>query len=192
MLGVDAFYEGFGKAYLVPFPFTVVFVYDENYQTRVLKEKDDIERIKEQDTNEETQRMRQVRYKLRALHGNMVHFEHHETRSVSKSRGSGENKETYTLSVNFTFTNGRLSVGRNDNATRTLPSGHVFQAASGFNVSVHYTDGTGVDSEGDRHSASTTIGHAKLGINREYLMTADLARLLDGNEGTWQENLAAV
>ena len=130
--------------------------------------------------------MREVRYKLRALHGEMVHFEHHETRQVTKSRGSGENRETYTLSVDFTFTNGRLKVGRNDNATRKLPSGHLFQASSGFNVSVHYTDGTGVDSEGDRHSASTTIGHGTLGISSDYIMTEDLARLLDGNESTCQ------
>ena len=83
-------------------------------------------------------------------------------------------------------------MGRHDNAKRTLPSGHVFQAASGFNVSIHYEDGSGTDSEGDSHRASTTIGHNVLGIESDYLMTDNLKRLLDGNEAIWQENLESV
>lgn len=69
MVGIDAYYDGFCKAFFVPFPFTIVLVHDETYKTRVLTEEDEFIRIKEQDTNEDTLRMREVRYKLRALHG---------------------------------------------------------------------------------------------------------------------------
>jgi len=86
----------FGKAYVIPFPFSVVLVYDEDESIATLTREWEIERYVKQNSDPEIIRRRRIRYMIRALEGKLVlgpcpndkkefekSLESNETRAVS-------------------------------------------------------------------------------------------------------------
>lgn len=78
----------FGKAYVVPFPFSVVFVYDESSVVVTLVKEHDLDRYIRQNQDPEIERRRELRYQLRALDGKFVVRPFVETRGIQKGRES--------------------------------------------------------------------------------------------------------
>jgi hypothetical protein len=62
----------FGKAYVIPFPFSVVLVYDEDESVVTLTQEWEIERYVKQNSDPEIIRRRRIRYMIRALEGKLV------------------------------------------------------------------------------------------------------------------------
>jgi len=78
----------FGKAYVVPFPFSVVFVYDESSVVVTLVKEHDLDRYIQQNQDPEIERRRELRYQLRALDGKFVVRPFIETRGIQRGRES--------------------------------------------------------------------------------------------------------
>lgn len=83
----------FGKAYVVPFPFSVVFVYDESSVVVTLVKEHDLDRYIQQNQDPEIQRRRDLRYQLRALDGKFVVRPFIETRGIQRGRESNGTME---------------------------------------------------------------------------------------------------
>lgn len=86
----------FGKAYVVPFPFSVVFVYDESSVVVTLVKEHDLDRYIQQNQDPEIQRRRELRYQLRALDGKFVVRPFIETRGIQRGRESNGTLEVYS------------------------------------------------------------------------------------------------
>ncbi|KAF9916457.1 hypothetical protein BX616_003699 [Lobosporangium transversale] len=87
----------FGKAYVVPFPFSVVFVYDESSVVVTLVKEHDLDRYIQQNQDAEIQRRRELRYQLRALDGKFVIRPFVEMRGVHRGRESNGTMEVSLL-----------------------------------------------------------------------------------------------
>jgi hypothetical protein len=88
----------FGKAYVVPFPFSVVFVYDESSVVVTLVKEHDLDRYIRQNQDPEIERRRELRYQLRALDGKFVVRPFVENRGIQKGRESHGTMEVNILS----------------------------------------------------------------------------------------------
>jgi len=93
----------FGKAYVVPFPFSVVFVYDESSVVVTLVKEHDLDRYIQQNQDPEIQRRRNLRYQLRALDGKYVVRPFIETKGIQKGKESNGTMEVSNPSPVFPF-----------------------------------------------------------------------------------------
>lgn len=100
----------FGKAYVVPFPFSVVFVYDESSVVVTLVKEHDLDRYIQQNQDPEIQRRRELRYQLRALDGKFVVRPFIETRGVQRGR---ESNGTLEVCSRYALLLGTVSVHGN-------------------------------------------------------------------------------
>lgn len=203
----------FGKMYVIPFPFTAVWVADESDEEVTLSfspivngiERDGNAGIKEfnhfmrANFAPEVIRRKNVRVALRALSGAMIYFFYQcrkqkakqRTRTVSDGRGGSRTVvETYYVTVLFTFRNGMFNVAQGQDAVWEHPSGGLkLNMSKGFTCTVHYNDGEGWDHEGKHWTNEPeTIGHGPLGIQSDYAMTEGLRKVMGLYGGDYAKN----
>ncbi|KAF9111773.1 hypothetical protein BGX27_004459 [Mortierella sp. AM989] len=167
----------FGKAYVVPFPFSVVFVYDESSVVVTLVKEHDLDRYILQNQDPEIQRRRDVRHQLRALDGKFVVRPFIETRGVQKGRESNGTMEMSLVNAPVSYKRGLFTIHRKKTSSW---QGHNMNP--GFSVTITYSDGEMQDPEGSSQLLhETTIGHDIIGITRDFQVTPALARLLRDN-----------
>ncbi|PWN43949.1 hypothetical protein IE81DRAFT_287997 [Ceraceosorus guamensis] len=192
----------FGKAFLVPFPPTLVMRYDQvqGDETVQLSTLGELELFVSQNEDPEVLSRRWVRTALRALDGQLVQAPHTEVVQIGgrlassesflqrrRSRvraalglgprqGSGE----FTLACPTSYETGTLRIARRELGWQGGP--HDF--ASGFEVTVTYAEGTRQDPEGLTRvrKALTVDGTTAFGLHDDFRLTSDLVRFLRANE----------
>jgi hypothetical protein len=202
---------GFGKMYVVPFPFTAVIYFDDVDEMAIFSlapvvngvRRDpsaglaEIYGLVKQNFEPEIIRRKQVRLQLRSLHTNMVAYYYQCYLNVTKTRRNGTDSngnakyETYTLRVLFTFRNGRFGVAQDSKVTdwHDDATGRDVDMGRGFTCTISYADGEGVDSEGTHHrNRHHTIGHSEIGIGADFAVTPGLNKLLGGNRAIVEAN----
>ncbi|KAF9123896.1 hypothetical protein BGW39_008610 [Mortierella sp. 14UC] len=167
----------FGKAYVVPFPFSVVFVYDESSVVVTLVKEHDLDRYIRQNQDPEIERRRELRYQLRALDGKFVVRPFVETRGIQKGRESNGTMEMSLVNAPVSYKRGLFTIHR-----KKMSSWQGHNMNPGFLVTITYSDGEIQDPEGSSQLLhETTIGHEVIGITRDFQVTPSLARLLRDN-----------
>ncbi|KAG0287880.1 hypothetical protein BGZ96_008268 [Linnemannia gamsii] len=167
----------FGKAYVVPFPFSVVFVYDESSVVVTLVKEHDLDRYIRQNQDPEIERRRELRYQLRALDGKFVVRPFVETRGIQKGRESHGTMEMSLVNAPVSYKRGLFTIHR-----KKMSSWQGHNMNPGFSVTITYSDGEILDPEGSSQLLhETTIGHEVIGITRDFQVTPALARLLRDN-----------
>lgn len=167
----------FGKAYVVPFPFSVVFVYDESSVVVTLVKEHDLDRYIRQNQDPEIERRRELRYQLRALDGKFVVRPFVETRGIQKGRESNGTMEMSLVNAPVSYKRGLFTIHR-----KKMSSWQGHNMNPGFSVTITYSDGEIQDPEGSSQLLhETTIGHEVIGITRDFQVTPALARLLRDN-----------
>ncbi|KAG0272457.1 hypothetical protein BGZ95_011799 [Linnemannia exigua] len=167
----------FGKAYVVPFPFSVVFVYDESSVVVTLVKEHDLDRYIRQNQDPEIERRRELRYQLRSLDGKFVVRPFVETRGIQKGRESNGTMEMSLVNAPVSYKRGLFTIHR-----KKMSSWQGHNMNPGFSVTITYSDGEIQDPEGSSQLVhETTIGHEVIGITRDFQVTPALARLLRDN-----------
>ncbi|KAG0317912.1 hypothetical protein BGZ97_004670 [Linnemannia gamsii] len=167
----------FGKAYVVPFPFSVVFVYDESSVVVTLVKEHDLDRYIRQNQDPEIERRRELRYQLRALDGKFVVRPFVENRGIQKGRESHGTMEMSLVNAPVSYKRGLFTIHR-----KKMSSWQGHNMNPGFSVTITYSDGEILDPEGSSQLLhETTIGHEVIGITRDFQVTPALARLLRDN-----------
>ncbi|CAG8491759.1 5235_t:CDS:2 [Dentiscutata erythropus] len=168
----------FGKAYVVPFPFSVVMCYDDDDSIVVLTQEWEIRRYVEQNENKEIQRRRLVRQMIRSLEGKII-------------LGPCCAKEVH-------YHRGLLQIRRNQ---RSKWRGQNMN--SGFEIAITYSDRIKTGSTSSSRSDSSTlsegtpfheitVGHNIIGITADFQMTPQLERLFTDNYETLSKGLDLV
>ncbi|GAA5993738.1 hypothetical protein JCM10908_001061 [Rhodotorula pacifica] len=184
LLGPDRYYDPvgsiartsslFGRIDVVPFPFVVIFRYDDSpAQPLHLITVDELELLVSQNSSAQVQAARRVRLALRALDGQIVFAPHSETVAVSSYfRSRVERHVTYRQAV--------LHVGRNSTF-----EWNGYNCSSGFAVRLDYTDGESVDSsERVRKGLKGTRSGASIGVFPNFQLSKPLAILFRQNRQT--------
>ncbi|KAF9956753.1 hypothetical protein BGZ72_002478 [Mortierella alpina] len=167
----------FGKAYVVPFPFSVVFVYDESSVVVTLVKEHDLDRYIQQNQDPEIQRRRDLRYQLRALDGKFVVRPFIETRGIQRGRESNGTMEMSLVNAPVSYKRGLFTIHR-----KKMSSWQGHNMNPGFSVTITYSEGELQDPEGSSQLLhETTISHDVIGITRDFQITPGLARLLRDN-----------
>ncbi|KAF9562036.1 hypothetical protein EC968_005397 [Mortierella alpina] len=167
----------FGKAYVVPFPFSVVFVYDESSVVVTLVKEHDLDRYIQQNQDPEIQRRRDLRYQLRALDGKFVVRPFIETRGIQRGRESNGTMEMSLVNAPVSYKRGLFTIHR-----KKMSSWQGHNMNPGFSVTITYSEGELQDPEGSSQLLhETTISHDVIGITRDFQVTPSLARLLLDN-----------
>ncbi|KAG0348630.1 hypothetical protein BG004_004661 [Podila humilis] len=167
----------FGKAYVVPFPFSVVFVYDESSVVVTLVKEHDLDRYIQQNQDPEIERRRELRYQLRALDGKFVVRPFIETRGVQRGRESNGTLEMSLVNAPVSYKRGLFTIHR-----KKMSSWQGHNMNPGFSVTITYSDGEVQDPQGSSQLLhETTIAHDIIGITRDFQVTPGLARLLRDN-----------
>ncbi|KAF9920415.1 hypothetical protein FBU30_009774 [Linnemannia zychae] len=167
----------FGKAYVVPFPFSVVFVYDESSVVVTLVKEHDLDRYIWQNQDPEITRRRELRYQLRALDGKFVVRPFVETRGIQKGKESNGTMEMSLVNAPVSYKRGLFTIHR-----KKMSNWQGHNMNPGFSVTITYSDGEIQDPEGSSQLLhETTIGHEVIGITRDFQLTPALARLLRDN-----------
>jgi hypothetical protein len=182
--------DPWAQMYVVPYPFHCVVVYDDSSDYAFIHD-DALETLRAKSMEPECARRRDVRQRLRSLHGQRVYFPFTQTevRSVEDTYRNSEGKEEERMvlvPVVMSYTYGVVAVVGNTSN----------EMAAGFKVSAYFADGTGVavaPNTGERIelTGSTTLSAARLGITPTYEMTDELTRLLEqgGNDKVVATNM---
>jgi hypothetical protein len=190
--GPDAFYHPpnltlpvtsfFGRVDIVPFPFVVVFRYDQQPTVPLfLVDIDDLDRLVSQNSSAVVSASRKVRLALRALEGQPVHAPHVEVRKLGTT-GQAE------IERHLHFTTGTLRIERN---STFLWQG--YNHSSGFSVKVEYVDGAGVDRDGrPQKNLHLTLPGAEFGVLDDFTLTQPLAALFRRNRSLIEQRLPLV
>eukprot|EP01138_Halocafeteria_seosinensis_P014364 gb/GECG01014665.1/.p1 GENE.gb/GECG01014665.1/~~gb/GECG01014665.1/.p1 ORF type:complete len:1030 (+),score=149.10 gb/GECG01014665.1/:1-3090(+) len=211
--GVDVYYGGethdgelnsktfFGKMYIVAYPFHAVMVYDDSDDYTFIWE-DRTKELLEQNDDEEIQRRRNVREKLRGLCApdlgpgpeltyHLERWEQHQvpdgTEEYKDAEGNTQTRTKYaTVDVFMTYSKGNVSIGMNSD----LPM------QAGFKFGLNLTDGHGVataPSTGEEHTIhnSITLGRDDIGIDDNFNECEALQQLFENepNNEIWPEGL---
>ncbi|KAF8927738.1 hypothetical protein EDD21DRAFT_36136 [Dissophora ornata] len=167
----------FGKAYVVPFPFSVVFVYDESSVVVTLVKDQDLDRYIHQNQDPEIRRRRELRYQLRALDGKFVVRPFIETKGIQRGREYNGTMEMSFVNAPVSYKRGLFTIHR-----KKMSNWQGHNMNPGFSVTITYSDGEVQDPEGSSQLLhETTIGHEIIGITRDFQVTPALARLLRDN-----------
>ncbi|CAG8460770.1 38883_t:CDS:2 [Gigaspora margarita] len=176
----------FGKAYIVPFPFSVVMCYDEDESVVVLTQEWEIQRYVDQNENKEVRRRRLVRQMIRALEGKVI---------IGPCRGKGNKnsnpegyekaqKKFFGVSSNpeVHYHHGLLEIKRNQ-----LSTWNNHNMNSGFEVTITYTNEYNPSTDHERR-----VGHDIIGITHDFQMTPQLERLFTDNYGIVTKGLDQI
>ncbi|KAG0051413.1 hypothetical protein BGZ83_003799 [Gryganskiella cystojenkinii] len=167
----------FGKAYVVPFPFSVVFVYDESSVVVTLVKEHDLDRYIQQNQDPEIERRRELRYQLRALDGKFVVRPFTETPGIQRGRDSNGTLEMSLVNAPVSYKRGLFTIHR-----KKMSSWQGHNMNPGFSITITYSDGEIQDPQGSSQLLhETTIGQDVIGITRDFQVTPALSRLLRDN-----------
>lgn len=193
----------FGKAFLVPFPPTLVMIYDQaahglsapfSVQLTTLRELED---YVEQNTTLVVQSRRWVRQSLRALDGQRVRCPYvrtveHSADSLFSSiaRKIARTDRYSSLSKSLFYEEGILSVGQKA-APQPLEE---YNFSGGFDVSVTYHRGRRQDPEGLTivNDSCTVDGATAFGLRYDYEFSPSVQHFLAENDDTIRQRLPQV
>ena len=177
LLGPDRYYDPvesitrirslFGRVDVVPFPFTVIFRYDDSPAHPLhLVTLHELELLVSQNSSPDVLAARRVRLALRALEGQVVFAPHTETVSLgSLFRPRAEVRGSYRQAV--------LRIERNSKF-----EWHGYNCSSGFNVRLEYSDGEAIQSDGRiRKGLRLTRSAHKMGVFPDFQLSKPLAIL---------------
>lgn len=172
----------FGKAFMAPFPPTLVIRYDQQgLQTMELTELDEFEAFIAQNASEEVQSRKMVRVSLRALDKHVVWCPYTSTeprrRSVLHKLLPDRSRTTFTLPI--VYREGVLHV-----KVKPFSEWQGYNFSSGFEVSIDYASGERLDPEGATHvrqPISVSASQA-FGLHDDFLLTTATAAFLQANE----------
>ncbi|KAJ1033853.1 hypothetical protein NDA16_000061 [Ustilago loliicola] len=197
----------FGKAFLVPFPPTLVLRYDEgSFQSVSLTRVEEFEAFIEQNSDPQVRSKKMVRQALRALEGQKIFCPYVENVQVgdatsgmafvdkmfgriSRRRRSlprfgvlkaAKGQSEYVLATPVSFVEGTLKIERRNEFDW---AGYNFD--SGFEVSIVYEEGKMKESTGALTSVRqrVTISASRaFGLTEDFEMNATLSRFLQDNE----------
>nr|CAG8491263.1 8510_t:CDS:2 [Entrophospora candida] len=180
----------FGKAYVVPFPFSVVMVYDEDENVVVLTQEWEIKRFMQQNESKEIQRRRLIRQKIRALEGKLIIGPCRDKSDVF-SHGSVKNIQDMDFFglPDVHYHRGLLSIQRNQ---RTKWQDHNMNP--GFIVTITYASSNRWDADDvvKQPIKERIVGHDVIGITDDFQMTPQLEKLFNDNEDILETNLVSV
>ncbi|GJN94294.1 hypothetical protein Rhopal_007368-T1 [Rhodotorula paludigena] len=172
----------FGRVDVVPFPFIVVFRFDQNpTQPLHLVEEAELELLVQQNRQPEIVAARKVRLALRALEGQLIFAPHVKVHRLgSTGRTDVERHISYRMA--------RVRIVRN--------SAFLWQGcnvSSGFDVSLQYADGEGPGRDGRmQRGQKLTLAAPDVGIDDTFQLTAKLAALLVRNRTLVDQRLPIV
>ncbi|BGP51645.1 hypothetical protein JCM10450v2_007595 [Rhodotorula kratochvilovae] len=172
----------FGRVDVVPFPFIVVFRYDQQpTQPLHLVEIEDLELLVKQNRAAEVAAARKVRLALRALEDQVVFAPHVEIHRLGASGGADvERHVAYRLAT--------LRIKRNSSF---LWRG--YNCSSGFDVALEYADGEGPGGDGRmQRGQRLVLAGADFGVHDDFQLTPALATLLRRNRVLVEQRLSAV
>ncbi|CAG8632361.1 6161_t:CDS:2, partial [Acaulospora colombiana] len=150
----------FGKAYVVPFPFSVVMVYDEDESVITLTQEWEIARYIQQNENKEIMRRRLVRQMIRALDGKTV---------IGPCYYGNDNEVYYDAG---------------DKIRRKQHSKWKdYNMNPGFDVTITYTAASKWNSPQDssKPTHERVVSHDVIGITTDFQMTPQLEKLFTDN-----------
>jgi hypothetical protein len=153
----------FGKSFVIPFPFQVVLVYDEDEQVQqVFKEEEELEDYVQQNLDGKVQKKRQLRRKLRALEGQEIIL-------------------PAILADKFNTRSGRISI----HYTSDVIWEQQYNMSAGFKVSFSARQTADITLARTRGGTinSHSFGEAELGITPEFNYTPELEALFEVNKG---------
>ncbi|GAA5984952.1 hypothetical protein JCM11641_005596 [Rhodosporidiobolus odoratus] len=188
--GPDMFYDPadsvlpvtsfFGRVDIIPFPFIVLFRYDQQpTQPLYLVNIEDLERLVQQNGSASIVGRRKVRLALRALEGQVVHHPYVEVRQLGVTGGADIERHIH-------YRSGTLRIDRN--------SSFCWQnhnCSSGFDVTIQYADGDGVDRDGrHRLDQRLTLPGPDFGVfDGDYTLNQVLATLFRENRSVIEHRL---
>lgn len=180
LLGPDRYYDPvgsiarirslFGRVDVVPFPFTVIFRYDDSpMHPLYLVTIHELELLVSQNSSDHVLAARRVRLALRALEGQVVFAPHAETVSLgSLFRPRAEVRASYLQGI--------LRIKRNSKF-----EWHGYNCSSGFDVRLEYLDGE-IQSDGRiRKGLRLTRSACSLGVSADFQLSKPLAILFRQN-----------
>jgi len=171
----------FGKAYIVPFPFSVVIVYDDDESVLVLTHEWEIQRYVQQNENKEIQRRRLVRQMLRALEGKIVLGPCCQKTDIDKLNTDKKARNS------IHYHQGLLSIQRNKRS-----KWHDHNMNPGFKVTISYMNQCYETNSISQPLHERIIGHDVLGITDDFQMTYQLQKLFSDNQKVVQKSLVQV
>ncbi|CAO1630349.1 unnamed protein product [Parajaminaea phylloscopi] len=189
--GVTSF---FGKAFVVPFPPTLVIRYDQQQaQSLELTNLEDLVLFVKQNRSREVRERRYIRLCLRALDGCSVRCPFTAESYSHPSRGFGRLRNGMSGQRRFvtpiTYSEGVLEVKVKD-----FVAWEDYNFASGFEVFVHYSNGQRVDARGSscvRHKVSVSAARA-FALPDDFRPCETVATFLHANEKTWSSRLPDI
>ena len=174
----------FGRAFVIPFPFTLVLRFDDDCRRNVLvTAQDDLELYVRQNMSEPVRSARRVRLALRALDGCDVFAPFDRVETVGRRR-IGRNGDL-TLATTISYTYARLQIDHNSSV---LWRGH--NLSSGFRVALLYADGRGVRPDG-RVAVKRRLLRTgdDLGLGDDFTLSPTIARLFRDNRALLEQRL---
>jgi hypothetical protein len=182
--------NGFGRLEVEPFPFALKVFWDGSGKDwgEIPSWGHHWPRLNElwnMQLRPEVQRMKGIRVAIRgmAASGQLFQLTQHRTTTETKRVPDGKDADgnqkyrNETITIRWTYQNGKVQV-RGDYGNDPWEQG--------FNVSMYYTDGVGIASDGTTRHGSHTFGADAMGIQHaNYNLTANLRHLLgqDGHAG---------
>jgi len=189
----------FGKAFLIPFPPTLVIRYDqtpeEDLKVVKLTTLSEMEMFLWQNGSEVIQRRRWVRTVLRALDGQRVYCPHVQavkygsTMSSTISSILSGRRNDYTLAKPVFYSEGVLKIQKK---AALAQEGYNFH--SGFEVNVTYDYGQRRDADGVSVDKRRVIidGAAAFGLRDDFEWTTSVQRFFHANNDTIQSRLHSI
>ncbi|KAH9464974.1 hypothetical protein Pst134EB_004472 [Puccinia striiformis f. sp. tritici] len=172
--GVSTF---FGRADVIPFPFMVIFKYDQRLTPVCLSRAGDLRAFVAQNQNPQVMMRRKVRLVLRALEGKEL-FAPISLPWEAVHVAEGRRPRWFQRArPDVTFRSGVLKIQRNCHN-----KWQGYNLNSGFQVSIEYKDGHSLKSDG---SAISQIPYSRLpkslGLRDDFKLTPTLAKLFEDN-----------
>ncbi|KAI8461657.1 hypothetical protein BY996DRAFT_4573263 [Phakopsora pachyrhizi] len=182
--GVKTF---FGRAIAIPFPFRVVFFYDQNPKAVFISNIEELRLYVSQNNAREVLSRKQIRIMLRSLEGKKIFTPVSLHWNVVK----GKNQLLKWLKPSYSnveFRSGILKIQRN-----FLSQWKGYNYNSGFEVFIDYCDGVARKKDGSTKSQiNYTRGPKSLGIRQDFDITPTLAKIFFDNRHIIDEKMNIV
>lgn len=175
----------FGRADVVPFPFTVIFRYDQSPDPIFITEWEDLRAYVNQNNTMEILMRRQVRLLLRSLEGKEVFapFTEQWERVKGKKGFFRRNADSH-----IHFRSGILKIRRNCDL-----NWRGYNYNSGFDVTINYCDGQSIKSNGSIISKiKYTRDALSIGLLDDFKTSPGLARIFQDNKHIIGTKIGAI
>ncbi|ODQ54346.1 hypothetical protein SAICODRAFT_70076 [Saitoella complicata NRRL Y-17804] len=176
----------FGKAYVAPFPFTVVLVYDEVPISVSLSEPWEIQRYVEQNEDREVKRRRRVRQMIRALDGQTVYRPYVKMPQFDMENITSrlKGKQSYAkINEALQYSEGILRIQH-----RRQDLWHEKNMNAGFDVTITYST-TETGRFRKKSKERVKISGELIGVTSDFRLTPALESLFINNRSTLERGL---